>query len=83
MNYEELNNELVFHQHPLRAEVELWAQEQICSLNAACARSDFESAVLEAVRGDAEWQANTNADLCSALGHSTLLRRIEEIVGIV
>jgi hypothetical protein len=77
MNSAEMNSALVVNQGALRAEVEAWAREQFSSLNAACARADFEAAVLEAVRGTAEWQENTSSDLCSAIGHCTLAHRVE------
>jgi len=79
-HYEKLNDALVYNQNALRAEVEAWAREQYNVLNIACARADFERAVLEAVRNESDWQLNTNSDLCSALGHCTLLGRIEELV---
>jgi len=82
MNWEELNNTLVLHQGPLRAEIEAWAQGQYSVLDIACARADFERAVLEAVRNESDWQLNTNSDLCSALGSCTLLGRIEELLGV-
>lgn len=77
MNASQMNIALVIKQGALRAEVEAWAREQYSSLDAACARADFEAAVLEAVRGTAAWQENTNSDLCSALGHCTLAHRVE------
>jgi len=79
-HYEEMNDALVYNQNALRAEVEAWASEQVSRLDAACARADFERAVLEAARNESDWQINTNSDLCSALGHCTLLGRIEELV---
>lgn len=77
MNASQMNNTLVITQGALRAEIEAWAREQCSSLNAACARADFEAAVLEAVREGTSWQENTSSDLCSALGHCTLAYRVE------
>ena len=82
LSYEEhqLNTELVFHANKIRPAVEAWAKAQSSSVNAAYARSDFENAVLEAVIGrTAEWQYYTNAELCSALGHNTLVRVVVTI----
>jgi len=82
MNWEELNDALVFNQRSLRAEIEAWAQGQYSVLDIACARADFERAVLEAVRNESDWQINTTSDLSSALGHCTLLGRVEELLGV-
>lgn len=76
MNSAEMNNALVANQGALRAEVEVWALGQSSPLNAAWARADFENAVLEAVRGTADWQEHTNSDLAQALGHCTLAYRV-------
>ena len=77
---EKMNTALIINQAALRAEIEAWAREQSSSLDAALARADFEAAVLEAVRGSAEWQNHTNSELCSALGHCTLASRVEDFV---
>ena len=76
---EKMNTALIINQGALRAEIEAWARGQ-SSLDAALARADFEAAVLEAVRGSAEWQNHTNSELCSALGHCTLASRVEDFV---
>lgn len=75
-----LNATLVQHQAALRAEVEAWASKETSSINAACARHEFESAVLQAVRGETEWAENTGSDLCAALGHCTLACRVQNII---
>ena len=74
------NAELAFHANKIRPHVEAWASSQSSSVNAAYARADFEQAVLEAVIGHtAEWQYDTAAELCSALGHNTLARVVDTI----
>lgn len=77
MNSTEMNSTLIASQDALRAEVEAWALAQSSSINAACARADFENAVLEALRGTTDWQEHTNSDLCSVFGYCTLAHRVE------
>ena len=81
LSYEERqrNRELAFHAKKIRPHIDVWAKSQT-SLNAACARAEFESAVLEAVLGyTAEWQYDTGSDLCDALGHYTLRGAVDTV----
>lgn len=75
-----ISAKLVQHQAALRAEVEAWASAQTSSINAACARYEFEAAVMDAVLGETEWMENTGSDLCAALGHCTLAYRVQNII---
>lgn len=75
-----INAKLVQHQAALRTEVEAWASKETSSINAACARHEFEAAVLQAVRGETEWMDDTGSDLCAALGHCALYARVQNII---